>query len=190
MVVVAGDGRILPRHLVDRPLPQVAGEGQHVGLVDQRQMVAGAIGGQSEGEAGAPLDAVPGVHRSLGGHLEGVPSPQEPTLTGVGPLGVLADDHEVAVGCRGTGHTGERSHVHVKVQFEAETEQEAPLQWPRRNGGGSHRWAHRAQTGWRPGGAAPRAPGRAGPRRCGRSGRHPRSYSVQWRETPAASPPP
>ena len=42
-VVVGGlDVGVLGGDLVEGPLPQVAGEGQHVGLVHQRQVLAGA----------------------------------------------------------------------------------------------------------------------------------------------------
>ena len=145
VVVVPGDRRVVDGHLVDRPLPEVAGEGEHVGLVHQGQMVPGPGGGQLEGEPGAALDAVAGVHRSLRGHLEGGPLAKETTLAGVGALGVLPDHHEVTVRGGRTGHPGEGPHVHVQVQVEAQLEQQAPLERPRGDGRGADRRAHGAE---------------------------------------------
>ena len=41
VVVVARHAGVLARHLVDHPLPQVTGEREDVGLVDERQVTAG-----------------------------------------------------------------------------------------------------------------------------------------------------
>ena len=57
VVVVPGDVGELGRDLVDGALPQVAGEGEHVGLVDQGQVAAGSPRRQIEGEADAALGA-------------------------------------------------------------------------------------------------------------------------------------
>ncbi len=89
--------------------------------------------GQPEGEAGAALHPVAGVDRPLGGHLEGGPPPEEATLTGIGALGVLAHDHEVAVGSEGAGDADEGPEVHVEVELEAEAEEQAPLERPGRD---------------------------------------------------------
>ena len=40
MVVGGGDVGVLGGDLVERALPEVAGEGQHVGLVHQREVLA------------------------------------------------------------------------------------------------------------------------------------------------------
>ena len=134
MVVVPGDVGVLGRHLGDGAVPQVAGEGQHVRLVHQREAVA-APAGQLEGEAHAALGTHAGVHRALGRHLVRGPLAQEPALAGVGPLGVLPDHHEVGPLGDGSGHPVERPQVDVEVELEAQLEQEAPLERARRDGG-------------------------------------------------------
>src|SRR5690606_8047215 len=53
---------VLGGHLVENPLPQVAGVGEHVGLVHQGQVLAAAPLGEVEGVADAALDAHAGVH--------------------------------------------------------------------------------------------------------------------------------
>src|SRR5690606_13128118 len=69
-VVVAGaDVGVVGGHLVEGALPQVAGVGQHVGLVHQGGVLATAGCGQVEGVADAALDAHAGVDRPLGRHL-------------------------------------------------------------------------------------------------------------------------
>ena len=95
MVVGGGDVGVLGGDLVERALPQVAGEGEHVGLVHQREVLALAAAGQVEGVADAALDAHAGVDRALGGDLVRRALAQEAALAGVGALGVLADDDEV-----------------------------------------------------------------------------------------------
>src|SRR5947209_7554649 len=109
-------------HLVEGAVPEVAGEGEDVGLVDHREMAPGTGGGRLEGEPHAALDAHAGVHRALGGHLVDGPLAQGAALAGVDPFGVLTHHHEVAVG------GGEGAQVHVEVELEAELEQQAPLE--------------------------------------------------------------
>ena len=127
------DRRILGGHLVEGALPQVAGEGQHVGLVHQREVAAGPGRGQVEGEAHAALDAPAGVDRPLGGHLVGRALAQHPALARVDALGVLPDDHEVEAVRR------ERTQVDVEVELEAQPEQQPPLEHARRHVGRAHR---------------------------------------------------
>ena len=100
MVVGGGDVGELGGDLVERALPQVAGERQHVGLVDQRQVVARPRRRQLEGVAHAPLDTQAGVHAALGGDLVRRSPPQHTALADVGALGVLADDDEVVAPAR------------------------------------------------------------------------------------------
>ena len=98
----------------------------------------GRLAGQLEGEPGAALDAVAGVDRALGGHLERGALAEEAALAGVGALGVLPDDHEVAVGCQRSGDPGEGAQVDVEVELEPQAEEQAPLQGARRDVGGAH----------------------------------------------------
>ncbi len=88
------DVGVLGGDLVEGALPQVAGKGQDVGLVDQGEMAAPRLG-QVEGEPDTALHPEAGVHRALRGHLGGGAFAQEPTLARVGPLGVLPDDGKV-----------------------------------------------------------------------------------------------
>ncbi len=97
MDVVGLDVGIVGPHLGHGPLPQVAGIGEHVGLVTQGES-SPAPPGPVEGEADHPLHAHPGVDRLLGGDLvRGAPAQRTPR-PGVEPLGVLAHHHQVAVG--------------------------------------------------------------------------------------------
>ena len=118
--------------LVEGPVPEVSREGQHVGLVDERQ-VAAAGHRQVERVADDPLHPVAGVDRSLRGDLVRRAAAEEAPLTGVGTLGVLAHDPEVDVASR----VHEGSKVHVEVEGEAHLEQQAPLDQPRRHLRGS-----------------------------------------------------
>ena len=120
MVVVPADLRVFRRHLVDGALPQVTGEGEHVRLVHQREVVSGPAPRQLEGEAHAALHTHAGVDRTLCGHFARGALTQKATLAGVGALGVLANHHEVgAVGHR-TGHRHEGSQVDVEIELEAQ----------------------------------------------------------------------
>ena len=110
-VVVRGrDVGVLGGDLVERALPQVAGEGEHVGLVHEREVAPAArlLSGQLEREADAALDAHPRVDRALRGDLVRRALAQEPALAGVDALGVLADDDEVdaALSRLGPARTG------------------------------------------------------------------------------------
>src|SRR5205085_9767717 len=69
VAVGGGDVGVLGPDLVERALPEVAGEGEDVGLVDQGEVAAGAGLGLGEGGADTALDAPPGVDRALGGDL-------------------------------------------------------------------------------------------------------------------------
>ena len=102
-------------------------------------------GGEGEGEAGAALHAVAGVDRSLGGHLEGRPPTEEATLAGIGALGVLADDHEVAAGSERSGHADERPQVDVEVELEPQAEEQTALERPGRDGARPDGWADGAE---------------------------------------------
>src|SRR5690606_18687773 len=66
VVVGGGDVGVLGGHLFEGALPEVAGEGEDVGLVDQGEVLALAPGGQREGVPDAALDAHAGVDRALG----------------------------------------------------------------------------------------------------------------------------
>lgn len=70
--------RILDRHLIKGPLPQVSCEGQHVLLVNQREVVALAVGRLLEGVPDTAFDAVTGVDRALRGDLVRGVLPQKP----------------------------------------------------------------------------------------------------------------
>ena len=86
VVVARGDVRVLGRHLVERALPEVAGEREDVRLVHQREVPARPRLREVEREADAPLDAEPGVDRALRRDLERGPVAEEPTLARVRAL--------------------------------------------------------------------------------------------------------
>ena len=78
--------------VVERALPEVAGEREHVGLVHEREVLALARRRELERVPHAALDAHPRVHRALGGDLVRRALAQEAALPRVHALGVLADD--------------------------------------------------------------------------------------------------
>ena len=134
-VVVGGlDIGVVGGHPVEGPLPEVAREREHVGLVDERQVVP-ATPSQFEGEADAALHAHTRVDRALGGDLVRRALAQEATLAGIGALGVLTDNTEVDV----LPGEHEGSEVDVEVEGEAHLEQQAAFDDPRRDVGGADR---------------------------------------------------
>ena len=96
----------LARDLLDGARPQVAGVGQHVGLVHQRQLPAGPGRCAGERVADDPLDAERGVEALLGGDLVRRALAQDAAGAGVGPLGALADDDHVDVAGLDAGERG------------------------------------------------------------------------------------
>ena len=113
----------LGRHFVERALPEIAGEGQHVRLVYEREMFAIAFVGQIERVTNTAFDTEPGVDRTLRRDLVRRALAQEAALARVGALGVLPDDDEVvtAIGI------DERPLVHVEIEIETHLQQESPL---------------------------------------------------------------
>ena len=75
--------------------PQPAGVGEHVGLVDQRQVLARPGDGPLEGVPDHPLDAEGGVEADLGGDLVRGVLAQHAAVADVGALGALADAEHV-----------------------------------------------------------------------------------------------
>ena len=123
VVVGGGDVGELGGDLVERALPQVAGEREHVGLVDQREVLAGTGLRQLEGVADAALDAHAGVDAALRRHLVRRALAQHAALADVRALGVLADDDEVVR----LGAADERPLVDVEVELEAHLQQQPAL---------------------------------------------------------------
>ena len=71
--------------LVDGAAPQVAGVGEHVVLVDEREVLARPGLGAGEGVADDPLDAEPRVDADLGGDLVRGAARSAPPLPTYGP---------------------------------------------------------------------------------------------------------
>ena len=131
--VVDRDVRELRRHGLDEPPPERSGVDQHVGLVDQGELLAGPALGPRERVAHDPLHAVRRVDRDLGGDLGGGTDPERTAVARVGTLGALADHHEVDLsGVReGRGDAGEdpgRTQVHVVVELEPQPQQQPALE--------------------------------------------------------------
>ncbi len=126
-------GVFLP-HLGHHPRPQVAGEGQHVGLVHQSQVFA-ALGGAGEGVAHHPLHPVGGIEADLGGHLVVGAGADRAAGAGVGAFGAFPDDDEVDLREAGqrAGYTPIEPggpQVDVVVQGEADFQQQTAFQQP------------------------------------------------------------
>ena len=146
MRVGDGDLRVLHRDLLDDPAPQLAGVHQHVGLVHQRQVLAGAARGPFERVPDDPLHAEVGVERHLGGDLVRGVLAQHAAVAGVRTLGALAQHHQVdrLVTGQRAGHAGiqpGRAQVHVVVELEADPQQQAALE----DAGGHGRVTDRAE---------------------------------------------
>ena len=136
-VLVGGlDVGELRADLLDGAAPQVTGVGEHVVLVDERQVLARARLGAGEGVTHDPLDAESGVDADLGRDLVRGADAQRAAVADVGPLGALADDDEVEPLARHVlgeraGDAGEelgRAQVDVVVERKAKGEQHAPLE--------------------------------------------------------------
>ncbi len=130
--VVDGDVRVLGGDAVDGALPEGSGEGQHVGLVHERDALALALRGQVEREPHGALDAVRRVHGHLGRDLVLGAAAEDAAVARVRSLGALADDDEVDLAGRRergghTGQQGRRPQVDVVVEREAQLEQQAAL---------------------------------------------------------------
>jgi hypothetical protein len=94
--VVEGDPG-LGGHRPGRPLPEVAGVHEHVGLVDQGQP-PGPLAGLGGGEPQAALDPGPGLDRGLGGGLGRAAPVDGPAGADVHALGVLATSRSMSSG--------------------------------------------------------------------------------------------
>ena len=93
--------------LVHQARPHGAGVDEHVGLVDQRELLARALLRTGEGVADDPLDAERRVEADLGGDLGGRAHADGAAVAGVGALGALADHHEVDL----AGRSAQRATV-------------------------------------------------------------------------------
>ena len=136
---------ILGGDRVERPLPQIAGERQHVRLVHQRDMRAtgrihpDAVRSELEREPDRPLGAHARVDRALGGDLVRGALAKHATLADVRPLGVLPDHHEVVRhGVPGRG-ADEGALIDVEIEIEAHLQQQAAFDHPGRHIRGADR---------------------------------------------------
>ena len=135
-VVVRGLGvGKLGRDLVERPLPEVAGEGQHVRLVHEGDVATFAGLRQLERVPDTPFDTHPGVDRTLRGDLVRRSLPEHPALPHVRALGVLADHDEVVGAVEPWSGADEGPLVDVQVELEAHLEQQTALDHAGRNVG-------------------------------------------------------
>ena len=131
VVIARRDVRVLRGHDVERALPQVAREGQDVGLVDEVHPPSVTRLRKVEHVSDASLDAHPGVHRTLRRDLVRGVLAQEPTFAGVTALRVLADDDHVHATVRARSAGAEkRAMVHVQIDREPHLEEQATFQHP------------------------------------------------------------
>src|SRR6478672_10180399 len=140
--VVDADLGVLPRHLADQAAPDRPGVDQHVGLVDQGQLLARAALGAGERVADDPLDAERRIEGDLGGDLVRGSHTDRATVAGVGAFGPLADHHEVDLAGLTRNFWAERrgdaredagrAQVHVVVELEAQPQQQPALEDPGR----------------------------------------------------------
>jgi len=139
VVVGSADTGVFGRHGVECPLPQVAGEGEHIGLVDQGDVLAPiALHCQFERVSDGPFGTHARVHRTLCGHLVRCALAQHAAFANVRALGVFTDDHEVVRLAVPRCGADERTLVHVQVEFEPHLQEQAALDHPRRHIGRTH----------------------------------------------------
>ena len=140
MVVLALDVLVIAlAHLVERALPQVIQEREHVGLAAQRERVVLALAarllpmlaGILEGVLQAAVHLEPRVDSALHGHLVRRPLHRHAARARVRIAGVLADHHVVNVlgalslqGALDPGVEPDRAQVDVLVQIEAKLQQD------------------------------------------------------------------
>ena len=137
MVVRRLDLGVLGSDFVEGAFPEIAREGEDVGLVHEGDVLA-ALYREVEGVADAAFDTHAGVDRTLGGDLVRGVGPKQAALSGVGALRIFPDDDKVVADNTVVGaRTEERPVVDVKVKFETHLEQQASLN----------------KTGWHIGGA-------------------------------------
>ena len=122
---------ILRRHLGERPLPEVVAVAHDVRLVAHHHLAAAVGHRVVEGGADDPLDPLAGVDLLLDGDLVRRALLEVAADVDVGPLGVLAEDHEVDVLLRPVLERAEprvveldRAEVDVEVEPEAGAEQD------------------------------------------------------------------
>ncbi len=135
MGIVSGDCGIIPRHLVERPLPQVLRIIEHVGLAAQGELVVlPTFLTKVKSVADAALHALAGVDALLDGDFIRLPFLQEAAGADVKTLGILAHHDEIDVFrplvLDRRFHPGEEFHrpqVDVLVQLEARLQQDALL---------------------------------------------------------------
>ncbi len=113
------------RDLLERALPQIAGERQHIGLVHESAVLARAAVSELERKPHAPLDTHTRVDGSLRRDFVRRVLAQEPALPRVGAFGVLAYDEEV------DGLRFERPQVHVEIEREPHLQQQPALEHAR-----------------------------------------------------------
>ena len=131
MVIRRLDVAILASHLVERALPKVARELQHVRLMDQCKVPARAAAGKFKRETHAALYSHACVDTALRRYFVGRPPAKESALASVGAFGVLTnhDAVDVVLGIE------ERTLVDVQVQLEAHLQQQTALKHSRGDAG-------------------------------------------------------
>ena len=142
MLVGGLDVGELRSDLLDGAAPEVPGVGQHVVLVHQGQVPAGAGLRAGERVTHDALDAEAGVDADLSGHLGRCADAQRAPVAGVGTLGTFAHDHEVDAVGRHPGHVerardaGEQpggAQIDVVVEGEPQGQQHAAFEHPARH---------------------------------------------------------
>ena len=119
--------RILGGDAIEGALPQVAGEGEHIGLVNQCDVLAWARGCQLECVPHATFHTMCSVHAALRGYFEWRALAQHSSLAGIGTLGVFPNDDELVwcgVARRGPGIG---TLIDIEVKFETHLQQQTAL---------------------------------------------------------------
>ena len=133
MVVRGSDVRVFACHEIERALPQIAGEREHVCLVHERHVLALASVRELEGVTNTALDAHACVDTSLRCHLVCGSTAQDAAFTHIRPFGVLANHDEIVwLGVSGRD-TFERPLIDIQIELEAHFQKQPSLDHAWRN---------------------------------------------------------
>ena len=130
---------IFPGHFVERPLPQVEGICQHIGLAAQRQLLClVAFAAVFEGEPYAALHTLARIDGFLSRDLVCRASLQEPARACIKAFGVFPDDNEIYIlrflvfqGRIDAGIELNGPQIYVLIQAEAELKEDALFEYAR-----------------------------------------------------------
>ena len=137
MVVRRSDMWVFGSDFIERTLPQVASEREHVGLVHQSDVLALTLVCQFKCVTNATLNTHARIHAALCRNFVRCSLAQHATFTDVRTFGVFANTNEVVRLGMTWCSANEWTLVDVQIKFETHLEQQAALNDSGWNIGGS-----------------------------------------------------